>query len=361
LNGEYQGWITTLIFLMIFLLMFTNLGQRIQLMFMLSNLKSKLRILERLSSSALARAEKLLSSRGSKNPKQLLNRLTEYFIIEPVSIEPIDIIKRLDHILNIRRRTYRGFLEKDLTVESKHELLNIEAFVEVSSALKSIYKIVRHLILLGEKTGNLIIVMQLSYFMPQILRIAQAYYNALDALEKGVPIGDGVGPLVASLLSMGRPRKTISEDTVMTEVDIKGRKLIVIKAEGPGASVGKPGEALEKIVEKLGGRVTKIITVDAAVKYEGEKTGEVAEGVGAAIGDPGPEKIRIERVAVKYNIPLEAIIIKISQEEAVQPMKKEIVDAARRAAEMIKTKIVNELKKGELAILAGIGNTIGIV
>jgi len=359
LNGDLQGWITTLLFLIIFLLMYTNLGQRIQLMFMLSNLKSKLSILERLSSNALTRAERLLSSRGSRNPRQLLNKLTEYFIIEPVDKEPIDIIKRLDHILNIRRRTYRGFLEKDLSVESKHELMNVEAFVEIASALKLIYKIVRHLILLGEKTGNLIIVMQLSYYMPQIIKIAQAYYNALDAIEKGVPIGDGAGPLVASLISMGHPRRVITEDTVMTQIDIEGRKLIIIKAEGPGASVGKPGEAVEKLVEQLGGKVAKIITVDAAVKYEGEKTGEIAEGAGAAIGDPGPEKIRIERTAVKYNIPLEAIIIKMSQEEAIQPMKKEIVEAAHKVVELIKSK-VKELKEGDIAILAGIGNTIGI-
>ena len=47
-----------------------------------------------------------------------------------------------------------------------------------------------------------------------------------------------------------------------------------------------------------------LIMVDAAGKLEGEDVGEIAEGVGAAIGGPGVEKYKIERAAIENNIPL---------------------------------------------------------
>ena len=39
-----------------------------------------------------------------------------------------------------------------------------------------------------------------------------------------------------------------------------------------------------------------IITIDAALKLEGEDTGEVAEGIGAAIGGPGIERYKINLI-----------------------------------------------------------------
>ena len=45
--------------------------------------------------------------------------------------------------------------------------------------------------------------------------------------------------------------REIARDIVAADVDLEGRKLIVMKAKGPGATVGKPGEAVEKIVEAV--------------------------------------------------------------------------------------------------------------
>jgi len=100
--------------------------------------------------------------------------------------------------------------------------------------------------------------------------------------------------------------------------------------------------------------------VDAAAKLEGERTGQVAEGVGAAIGDPGPEKYKIEEVATKYKIPLDAVTIKESIEEAVSTMRKEIVEGVEAAVERVKNIIRTRTKEGDVVILAGIGNTIGV-
>jgi len=124
--------------------------------------------------------------------------------------------------------------------------------------------------------------------------------------------------------------------------------------------VGKPGKAIAKLVEMNGGRVARIITVDAALKLEGEKTGTVAEGVGAAIGDPGPEKYAIEDVATRFRIPLDAVIVKQSEEEAITAMKKSIADSVPVVIESL-TKIIQErTNPGDIVVVAGIGNTAGI-
>ncbi len=361
LDGDIQGIISTIILISLFLMMFTNIGQKLQLMFLTANLKSKLAILEKLLNDALSRSEKLLALAGSKNPKKTVRKLTEFFVIEPVSIEPTDIIRRLAHILDTRRHNVRRILVEDLGEKSKHELSNIEVVLEVTSALNYLYKVVRHYLLLGEKTSNLILVMQLAYLMPTILKIADAYHKSLDAFEKGLPIGDGLGPLVAYRLTYNVPRKPIVEETVYSITEIDGRLVYVVKAEGPGATVGKPGEAIEKLVEKEKGNISRIITVDAALKLEGEETGSIAEGVGAAIGDPGPEKIRIERIATKYNIPVDALVVKMSAEEAIQTMNKKIAEAADKVVEEIKDIIKHRVPKGGKVIVAGIGNTIGII
>ena len=100
--------------------------------------------------------------------------------------------------------------------------------------------------------------------------------------------------------------------------------------------------------------------IDAALRLESEKTGEIAVGVGAAIGDPGPEKFKIESVCAKYKIPLYAIIIKESYIEAVTPMNKSIAEAADKAVEYVKKIIREEVPEEGKVIIAGIGNTVGV-
>jgi len=141
---------------------------------------------------------------------------------------------------------------------------------------------------------------------------------------------------------------------------VEGRTAYVIKAEGPGGNVGKPGEAIKTVVEESEGEIAMIIMVDAALKLEGEEVGEVAEGVGAAIGGPGVDQFKIEESILKYRIPINAVIIKEDIGDAVSPMRKEIFDAVDKAIERIKQVILEKTKEGDRLIIAGAGNTIGI-
>jgi len=143
-------------------------------------------------------------------------------------------------------------------------------------------------------------------------------------------------------------------------VPIEGRTAFIIKAEGPGGNVGKPGDAAKLVIDENEGKIAMVIMIDAALKLEGENVGEVAEGVGAAIGGPGVDQFKIEETILKYKVPINAVIIKEDIGDAVSPMRKEIFDASEKAIERIKQLILEKTKEGDKVIIVGVGNSIGL-
>jgi hypothetical protein len=202
--------------------------------------------------------------------------------------------------------------------------------------------------------------MQIQMILPLVMREAEAYANALKAFAYGQPIGDGAGALVAAKLMHGHETRKMEKDCVAATVPFEGRTAFIVKAEGPGGNVGKPGDAIRTIIEENEGKIATIIMVDAAMKLEGEDVGEVAEGVGTAIGGPGVDQFKIEESLVKYHIPINAVIIREDIGDAVSPLRKEIFDAADKAIERIKQVILERTKEGDKVIIAGIGNSIGV-
>lgn len=363
MNGDNLSAILWVLFILVlFLLNFTDIPQRIQLLRWSRFIRSKLVYIEGLVNSSKNKAANYIRKvlKVDKAEDVINNFIDNFFVIEPVSIEPTDIIKRLEHLLTIRNTKIKLYAEKFFPNVPKELRYNVIVVLEITSVLNLVYKIIRHYFLTGLKNNNWVLVMQLALIIPQLVKELEGYHRAIDAFTLGKPVGDGAGPLVAYYFMKSDDRIPISEDTVFSIVNFEGRKLYVIKAEGPGATVGKPGDAVARIVEELKGRVARIITVDAALKLEGEKSGGIAEGIGAAIGDPGPEKIKIERVASKYNIPIDAVIIKMSSEEAINEMTNKIYEGVIKAIERVKQIIIEKTRKGDIVILAGIGNTVGI-
>lgn len=164
----------------------------------------------------------------------------------------------------------------------------------------------------------------------------------------------GIGPIVAAKMITEEPEE-ISEDIIHSKEEVDGQNVHVVKSRGPGARLGKYGDALDTIAEE--NDLKAIITVDAASKFESEETGTVNEGVGVMMGGPGVEKSKIEEVATEYEIPLEGIVIKQSAPEASKPMKKEIFDAWKPAVK--KTKEITREFDGDVAVV-GVGNTCGV-
>jgi hypothetical protein len=113
-------------------------------------------------------------------------------------------------------------------------------------------------------------------------------------------------------------------------------------------------------VESLSERPKLIVTIDAALKLEGEETGKIAEGVGVAIGGPGVDKYKIEELAKSRNIPLHAFVIFQSITEAITPMRESIAKAADVVLEKVRKLILEKAGEGDVVVIAGVGNTVGV-
>jgi hypothetical protein len=337
-------------------------GQQIQSRIALMQIDGAVRKLENMSNDAKSLTLRTLRDVGKPkdDPAPRLNSLLEQFLIEPVSMDPAGVVPKFDHLLDVREAKFKSDVARIAPEANPSQVNNLENLVEAAWALNYMFKVVRHLYLLGKKTFSIIVIFQLQAFLPLIMQEAEAYTGASKAFAEGHPIGDGAGPLVASKLMRGREARKIEKDMVAAETTLEGRRVIALKAEGPGGNVGKPGDAIRKVLEENDGKAAMIVMVDAALKLEGEKTGEVAEGIGAAIGGIGTERFKIEEEATKFGIPVFAVVIKQSILEAVTTMKKEIAEAADPVIEKIKRLILERTREGELVIVAGIGNTAGI-
>ncbi len=196
--------------------------------------------------------------------------------------------------------------------------------------------------------------------MPMIIQEADALVSAIDAFKDAEPIGDGLGPMVAGRFMYGKEKVTIERETVYSKTDYKGRSLLVMKAEGPMGTVGRPHVGVEKLLNDPASKVDALIMVDAALKLEGETTGEIAEGIGAAIGGIGVEKYRIEKAAVDKDIPMYAVVVKQSLIDAISVMKKEIAEASDKTVAVVQRIIEEKTKEGDTILIIGVGNTLGV-
>jgi hypothetical protein len=358
--GEYS-WIFNLLFYIIFVV-FIFYGQRIQMYVMLREVEGSLYKLRYIKDEGRKIAIETIKEIGKPqtDPAARVDRFLEYFTITPQSLDPAGVVWKLEHILDVRDTRFKDEVKLMAPAADETQTNNLENTLEAAMALNYIYKVIRHYYLLGKKTLSLYIIMQIQMILPLVMREAEAYASALKAFAYGQPIGDGAGALVAAKLMHGYEKRKISKDCVVATVPIEGRTAYVIKAEGPGGNVGKPGDAIKTIIEENEGKIANIIMIDAALKLEGEEVGEVAEGVGAAIGGPGVDQFKIEEAILKYRIPINAVIIKEDIGDAVSPMRKEIFDAVDKAIERIKQVILERTKEGDKIIIMGVGNTIGI-
>jgi hypothetical protein len=289
-----------------------------------------------------------------------VDRYLEYFTISPQGMDPAGIVGKLDHILDVRDQRLKDEVKLMAPQCDDVQINNMENTLEAAMALNYLYKVVRHFYIQGKKTLSLYIIMQLQMILPLVMKEAEAYSAALKAFSNGQPIGDSVGPLIAGKLMHGYETRKIYKDCVVATVPIEGRTALIMKAEGPGGNVGKPGDAIETIIEENEGKIAMLVMIDAGLKLEGEDVGEVAEGIGSAIGGPGVDAFKIEEKLVKYKIPINAVIVKEDIGDAVAPMRKEIHDAADKAIERVRALILERTKEGDTIIIFGVGNSIGV-
>lgn len=292
--------------------------------------------------------------------------LMEMVLIEPTSIEPEGLVRKYKMLIN----SYNDRLEKDVvrlipSISSNKPLVqNFTNVIDVLRELNFIYKIIDHYYRLAMKYKSYYLLIQLAAIIPLLREEIDALNNSIPVFLKGQPIGDSAGPLTVfrfkSLCSNLNVMGDSVKDTYIASCNFKDRTIYLIKAEGPGGTVGHLDDAVRYIYENVNARPKLMITIDAALKLEGEESGSIAEGLGVAMGGIGVEKFNIESIATKYNTPIYAILIKMSMVEALNAMTKTIDEAVNKVVERLGHVIETYTNPGDEVVVVGVGNTIGV-
>lgn len=332
----------------------------LQSKFAVRGAKKSLEKLEGLSQKSRNTALNALSGYGvdSEVVENKLDEFMGFFTIDPVSEDPRGVLNRLDHMLDVRKKRYEDQVKEMAPEADEEKSANLEMAIEGVLSTYNIYKTVRHYIQVAEKTQSYQLVQLLQMQMPLLEKMAESYKEATDAFVSGKPIGDGIGAMVATELIGEAETKEGVENTVHAETEIEERSAKVVKAKGPGGRVGKPGELIRDLVDE--DDPDRIIMIDAGLKLEGEDSGKVVEGVGAAIGGPPTEKHKIEKIATEGDIPVDAIVVKEGLKEAITPMSEQLSESVESAVEKVRSAVRERTENEETVIIAGIGNTIGI-
>jgi len=357
-GGDSNPFMMLIWFLPVILFVFY--GQRIQLIITSRDIKKEMAKLEQFRNDSRNELIDYVKQKLSPNgdPTQKLDRFFDYFTIMPVDIDPNGIIPKIHHLVRSRDDTTRKQVKSMFSEINTLEVTKVQNLLEIVATLQLLHKVVRHLFLTAKKQNNYPLILPLQMLLPFIMEQAEAPKDAIPAFKKGQPIGDGIGPLVVGGMMLDTKKQNAEFETVYSESEFDGRKLILLKAEGPYATVGRPGEATESIVEKL--KPDVIIMIDAALKLEGEDSGSVAQGFGAAIGGIGTDRFTIEAIATKYDIPIFAIVVRQSVKEAITLMTKEISDQAENVKSQVYEMITDNSNPNQTVLVIGVGNTLGV-
>ncbi|MFB6158559.1 MAG: DUF1512 family protein [Candidatus Nanohalobium sp.] len=290
----------------------------------------------------------------SGNFDKRLDSMKNFQFSAPTTLDPAGMVDRLENVLDASEDKFKRFIDNHAETEDEEELADLNMAFKGVMGTQQIYKVLRHYRELINETKNFQLVGLINMMLPIYEELAESQKGATRAFMDEAPIGDSIGPLVAAKLITDEPEE-VADNIVHSEEEISGQTVHVIKSDGPGARLGKYGDAINQLAEE--NNLEAVVTVDAASKFEGEETGKVNEGVGVMMGGPGVEKSKIEEAATSNDLPLEGVVIKQSAPEASKAMKKDIYESWNEAVE--KVKHVVEEHSGEVAVV-GVGNTCGI-
>ena len=342
------------------IVIFVFYGQQIQLLVTSGEIKKAIKKLDKFRSDS----KKELIDYVKKNldpiddPTKKIEQFLDYFTIMPVDMDPNGIMDKVRHTVRSREDYTRNHVKSLSPNMSEIELTRVQTLIEIASSLQMIHKIVNHMFLTAKKQKNYPLILPLQMMLPFIMEHAKAMDSSIPAFKTGQPLGDGIGPMVVGKMMLDIEKEIISFQTALAKINYEQRKLFLIKAEGPGSTVGRPDDALQKIVDN--NKIDAIVMIDAALKMEGENSASVARGFGAAIGGIGTEKFQIEDIATQNKIPVFSIIVKQSVKEAITLMTKEIADQADNVRSQVYEMILENTAECQSVVVIGVGNTAGV-
>ena len=212
-----------------------------------------------------------------------------------------------------------------------------QTMLEAASALRAAYMAVNHMFLTAKRHRNYPLILPLQMALPSVMEEARALSDGVSAFKRGQPVGDGIGPLVLARMMRGLEKTEPAPQTAMAETEMDGRRVLLLKARGPGPTVGRLDEAVEAA---FGGGVDAVVTVDAALRYEGQKSGRIEEGFGVAMGGSGAERFSVEEAAAKAGVPVLAVVVRQSVREAVTLMTRQIAESAEETGERVRQAVL---------------------
>jgi hypothetical protein len=351
-----------------FMFIFIFFGQKIQIATMLGQISKGMKKLALARDVALSTLKAHLQKYVQMTPEQEkdLAILVDSIAIPPVSnLDPAGMVPKMENIFKTYDRYLKAGLRKIVnkpSVEpiSQSDLETLENSLEVAIELTTFYKVVDHFFRQAKK-GNLMSAVMIVYALPQLLEMAEALKAAAGHFQSGLPIGDGFGPMVAQRFvkdSTGLEDISRDPETSVYDTEFEGRRVFVVKAKGPGGSVGNPGIITQSVIQQTNPAL--VITVDAASKMESETTGEVSEGVGVAMGGPGMDRYRIEEALAGLSVPVLTIVCKMSMKEAISQMPKAVLDQVDPVYQRVLRMIKENSAEGETVVVLGVGNTMGV-
>ncbi|HJJ22381.1 MAG TPA: DUF1512 domain-containing protein [Nitrosopumilus sp.] len=342
------------------IILFVFYGQRIQLYITSSEIKKGIKKLDSFKEESRSELIDYVKNnlKYKDNFVKKIDRFLDYFTIMPVDMDPNGIVDKVRHTVRSREDYTREHVKLLSPEISDLELAKVQTLLEIASTLQMIYKIVNHMYLTAKKQNNYPLILPLQMLLPFIMEQAEAMKEAIPAFKAGQPVGDGIGPMVVGKMMLDSQKETIAFQTVLAKTEFEDRKLFLLKAEGPGSTVGRPADALETIVSDT--KLDAIIMIDAALKMEGEDSASISQGFGAAIGGIGTERFQIEAIATNNKIPVFSIVVKQTVKEAITLMSKEIADQADDVRFQVYEMIQENTKQGQTVLIIGVGNTAGV-
>ncbi|MDY6761883.1 MAG: DUF1512 family protein [Candidatus Nanohaloarchaea archaeon] len=351
--GGDQGLIPILLN-MVLLLGFFALLPRLMIWRSLRKIEGSMETLQGHASGAEKEFLAAAGAASDDRTQQQLSSMKNMVVSPPTGIDPAGLVDKLEHLLDLSEDKMDRFVSTVADDLDEEEEANLQMAFKGVYGSHQLFVLVRHFRELIDDMKNYQLAGMIQMMLPLYEEIAQSQREATEAFVNEVPIGDAVGPLVAAKFMENEPEE-VAEDVVMSEESVDGNDVHVLKSKGPGARLGKYGNAIDKLLDE--NDFAKIVFVDAGMRYEGEETGTVVDGAGVLMGGPGVEKFKIEETATEHDVPLEGFIVKQSGPQASRPMHSQIYDAVPEVVDRVEEEI--EEAEGDV-LLVGVGNTCGV-
>lgn len=335
-------------------------GQRIQLWVASGEIKKSIKKLDGYGTASMEKTISYVRGLEVAGPdaERRIRIMADYFTIPPVDMDPSGVVAKVRHVVRSRETLTRTQVEAMVGDGDDVRTATVQTLLEVTASLRMVHRIVNHMYLTAKRQNNYPLILPLQMMLPFVMEEAEAMREAVDAFGSGHPVGDAVGPTILANMMRDLPKESIAYQTVCARTRMHGRHLILVKAEGPAPVVGRPDEALQCIIEQK--KPDAVIMVDAALKMEGEVSGTVSRGFGAAIGGTGTERFRIEEDAARHAIPVYSVVVKQSVKESITLMTSPIYGAAAEAASLVSEIVREDVKEGGTVVVIGVGNTGGV-